>query len=225
MNAGGWTEKQIAFGKLALVVFREYQDALRIDEKIDFEDMINEASKALDTYPRLYENVFDHILVDEYQDISEQRLGLLQKLLQRNPSCKLFCVGDDWQGIMAFSGANLDYFVNFGNYFEHPEVSKICTNYRSCRSVVEAGQDLIRNNGTSQIQKVTTSINKELKPIVVFNCTSGTDTDNSYNEQTVLDCQRRIPRKYLDKGYYPEDILVLTRYMRTKIKGKMRFFR
>ena len=223
MDAGGWTEKQIAFGKLALVVFREYQSALRNYEKIDFEDMINEASIALDTYPTLYEGVFDHILIDEYQDISEQRLGLLKRLMKKNPNCKLFCVGDDWQGIMGFSGANLDFFVNFGKYFENPAVSKICTNYRSCKSVVDAGQDLIRNNGKSQVQKLTSSINKESKSIVVFDSVYRVGFEDSYYVQTVLDCLKRIS-EYLDKGYSPDDVLVLTRYMRTKIKGRARFF-
>jgi len=54
--------------------------------------------------------------VDEYQDISAQRLKLLKKILERNPNCKLFCVGDDWQSIMGFSGSNLNYFVNFKEY-------------------------------------------------------------------------------------------------------------
>lgn len=223
IDAEGWTEKQTAFGKLALVVFREYQRELRNYGKIDFEDMINEASVALDKYPSLYQGVFDHILIDEYQDISEQRLGLLKRLMKKNPNCKLFCVGDDWQGIMGFSGANLDFFVNFGKYFENPAVSKICTNYRSSKSVVDAGQDLIRNNGKSQVQKLTCSINKESKSIVVFDSVYRVGLEDSYYVQTVRDCLKRIS-EYLDKGYSPDDILVLTRYMRTKIKGRTQFF-
>ena len=88
--------------------------------------MINEASVALENNPDLCKNVYDHILVDEYQDISAQRLNLLKKLLDRNSKCKLFCVGDDWQSIMGFSGSNLNFFVNFSNYFDHPAITQIC---------------------------------------------------------------------------------------------------
>ena len=68
-------------------------------------------------------NVYDNILIDEFQDISAQRYDLIQSLMSKNPNCKLFCVGDDWQSIMGFSGSNLDYFINFKDYFSHPERS------------------------------------------------------------------------------------------------------
>ena len=216
-----WSSKQTAFGKLALHVFKAYQKQLKELGKTDFEDMINEASKALENDESLYQNVYDQILIDEYQDMSAQRLKLLKKLLERNPNCKLFCVGDDWQSIMGFSGANLNFFVNFGDYFENPAISKICTNYRSIKSIVEAGAELIKNNGTSQVQKPAFSNIKKVKPISI--CSSSETWDECYFEQTVKDCLARIG-EYITNGYSPSDILVLTRYMRTKIKGRTRFF-
>jgi DNA helicase-4 len=120
LGRGRWSSKQLAFGRLALEVFRAYQSQLKRFEKTDFEDMINEAVEALEKDSSLYADVYDHILIDEYQDMSAQRLKLLKKLLERNPNCKLFCVGDDWQSIMGFSGSNLNFFVNFGNYFANP---------------------------------------------------------------------------------------------------------
>ena len=222
LENGRWNSKQLAFGRLALHVFRAYQTQLEKLGKTDFEDMINEATVALDNSKNLYENFYDHILIDEYQDISAQRLRLVKKLLERNPNCRLFCVGDDWQSIMGFSGSNLNFFVNFGDYFQNPAISKICTNYRSIKSIVDSGADLIRNNGKSQVQKLAFSNRKETKPILVLG--SLQHEDKLYCYQTVRDCLRRID-EYRGKGYAPDEILVLTRYMRTKIKGKVKFFR
>jgi DNA helicase-4 len=222
LDGGKWSSKQLAFGRLALHVFQAYQAQLERLGKTDFEDMINEATEALENKKSLYENVYDHILIDEYQDISDQRFKLLMKLLERNPNCKLFCVGDDWQSIMGFSGSNLNFFVNFGEYFEHPAISKICTNYRSIKTFVDAGAELIKNNGTSQVQKSAWSKKKETKPIFVYGSTQR--DDKLYCEQTVQDCMSRIS-EYLEKGFTANDILVLTRYMRTKIEGRTEFFR
>jgi len=221
LGRGKWSSRQLAFGRLALEVFRAYQIQLKRFEKTDFEDMINEASEALEKDSSLYADVYDHILIDEYQDMSAQRLKLLKKLLERNPNCKLFCVGDDWQSIMGFSGANLNFFVNFEKYFANPAISKICTNYRSVKSIVDAGADLIKNNGASQVQKPSMSNIEEIKPISVYSSTE--KWDEAYFEETVQDCLRRIG-EYLGKGYAADEILVLTRYMRTKIKGRIRFF-
>jgi DNA helicase-4 len=222
LEKGKWSNKQIAFGRLALHVFRVYQAQLERLGKTDFEDMINEATEALENDKSLYANVYDQILIDEYQDISAQRFKLLKKLLERNPNCKLFCVGDDWQSIMGFSGSNLNFFVNFGEYFENPAISKICTNYRSIKTLVDAGAELIKNNGASQVQKPSFSMSKETKPIFVYESTE--TNDELYREQTVQDCLRRIS-EYLEKGVAVSDILVLTRYMRTKIEGKIKFFK
>jgi len=168
LSSEKWSTKQLTFGRLALNVFRAYETQLDKLGKIDFEDMKNEATAELENNSELCKDIYDHILVDEYQDISAQRLGLLKKLLERNPNCKLFCVGDDWQSIMGFSGSNLNYFVNFDRYFEHPAISQIRTNYRSIKSIVEAGSQLIKNNGDKQVQKIALSKSNEVKPLLVL---------------------------------------------------------
>ena len=219
-----WSNKQLSFGRLALNVFRAYETQLDNLGKIDFEDMINEATVELENNSELCKDIYDHILVDEYQDISAQRLGLLKKLLERNPNCRLFCVGDDWQSIMGFSGSNLDYFVNFSKYFEHPTVNQIRTNYRSIKSIVDTGAQLMKRNGEKQVQKVAFSKRKEVNPLLVFELTHKEGYDKPYFRQTVDDCLTRIS-EYLAKGYSPDDILVLTRFIRTKVLGRSKWFK
>jgi DNA helicase IV len=219
-----WSSKQFAFGSLALEVFRAYEFKLDSLRKVDFEDMINEATAELERNPDLCKDMYDHILVDEYQDISTQRLNLIRKLLERNPNCKLFCVGDDWQSIMGFSGSNLSFFGDFKFYFENPAVTHISTNYRSIKSIVDTGAELIKNNGNKQVQKLVNSNNKTEKPILVLESPHKAGYDNNYFRQTVDDCLNRI-NEYLSKGYSPDDILVLSRFMRTKVFGRYRWFR
>ena len=211
LHNGVWSRKQLAFGELAVRVFRDYEAELRRLGKIDFEDMINKAIDELRRDKSLCADVYDHILVDEYQDISAQRYKLIRLLLDRNPKCKLFCVGDDWQSIMGFAGSNVYFFINFDRYFENPAVTKISTNYRSVKSIVDAGASIIKNNGVSQISKPTVSYRDEIREIKVLRSTHKKDFESRYHEQTAEDCLSRI-KSYLDNGCAPSDVLVLSRY-------------
>jgi DNA helicase-4 len=217
-----WTRKQMAFGNLALPVYHDYEAALMEHGKTDFEDMINKAIDELNSNPSLLADAYDHILIDEYQDISAQRYKLVSKILERNPKCKLFCVGDDWQSIMGFSGSNLNFFVNFEQYFANPAVTTISTNYRSVRTIVDAGAQLVRNNTSCQIQKPTLSNRKDLRPIKIVRLLHQEGYEKNYYRQMAQDCLDRIT-SYIQNGYSPQDILVLSRFMRTRVGRGYRF--
>ncbi|TKJ18272.1 MAG: hypothetical protein CEE42_16635, partial [Promethearchaeota archaeon Loki_b31] len=73
-----YKKKQKLFGYIALEVFKRYQTYLKAKEKIDFSDMINHAVEFVKNRPEKYHNTYDHILVDEFQDISYQRLQLIK---------------------------------------------------------------------------------------------------------------------------------------------------
>lgn len=174
--------------------------------------MINIAVDELKNDNELCNNIYDHILVDEYQDISEQRYKLIKTLLEHNPRCKLFCVGDDWQSIMGFAGSNLEFFVNFKKYFDNPAITKISTNYRSARTIVDAGSCLIKNNSSCQIQKRTVSNDKEDGLIKVLKLLHRNSHKRNYYRQIAADCIDHVI-KYRMRDYAPKDILILTRFM------------
>jgi len=222
LDSRKWTRKQFAFGMFALPVYSVYEEVLQEHDKIDFEDMINKAIDELDYDPNLRADVYDHILIDEYQDISAQRYRLIKRLMKRNPKCKLFCVGDDWQSIMGFSGSNLNFFVNFKDFFENPVITTISTNYRSGKSIVDAGADLIKNNTSCQIQKPTLADRTRVKPIKILRSPHKRQYEKKYYSQTAEDCLSRIS-SYIQGGYRPEDILVLTRCMRARVGQNYRF--
>jgi DNA helicase-4 len=186
--------------------------------------MINLAVQELNNQKNLFKNTFDHILIDEYQDISTQRYNLIKAFMAKNENCKLFCVGDDWQSIMGFTGSNLDFFVNFENYFDHPARTDLTINYRSCKSIVDLGADIIKQNGNAQIHKETIANNSSKRQIKVYSSTlDPRDWMQSY-EQTMAHCVDRIA-EYLSIGYNPEDILILARIIKPKvIKGNLSEF-
>jgi len=212
LGSGKWSRKQRSFGKLAAMVYESYQDKLKELQKIDFEDMINLAVDELKTNKELCKNIYDHVLVDEYQDISEQRYKLIKELLDQNPKCKLFCVGDDWQSIMGFAGSNLEFLVNFHKYFDNPAITEISTNYRSIKTIVDAGSCLIRNNRSCQLQKRTVSNLRKEELIKVLRSPHKMSFKRNYHMQIAADCLDRVA-KYLNEGYAPKDILILSRLM------------
>ncbi len=213
-----WSPRQKAFAELSLIIYKEYEKELRLTHEIDFSDMINQAVLELEKNKSLYENSIDHILIDEFQDISLQRYRLIKALMSKNHNCKLFCVGDDWQSIMGFTGSNLEFFVKFHDYFDHPARTDLSINYRSCKSIVDAGAELIKYNGAAQLKKQTMAYNREEKKIVVFSSLHKNVWD--YYQQTAIHCSNMI-KEYLNKGYAPHDIMILYRITKPSLINQL----
>ena len=181
--------------------------------------MINSAVQLLKENENLYKDTYDHILIDEYQDISTQRYELIRELMNKNPNCKLFCVGDDWQSIMGFAGSNLNFFVNFDEYFNHPAKTNLTKNYRSISSIVDAGRCIMKNN-VGQIKKETVSYSEEKRPLVVFySLHTKYDYEDCY-EQIAKHSLEKI-KEYIDKGYRYDDFMILLRIIK---KTRLRNF-
>jgi DNA helicase-4 len=102
-----------AFLDVFAPVFEEYQK--RLEGRIDFEDMILRAAHYAETGH--YVSPFRHILVDEFQDISQSRARLLKALKAQHPDVRVFAVGDDWQSIFRFTGSDIHLMRNFGQEF------------------------------------------------------------------------------------------------------------
>ncbi|MFW5836271.1 MAG: UvrD-helicase domain-containing protein, partial [bacterium] len=100
-----------------LLIFEHVFDAYqrRLDERIDFEDMILRAAEYVET--GRYRSPYRHILVDEFQDISTGRARLLRALKAQHDDARLFAVGDDWQSIYRFTGSDISLMRGFGATF------------------------------------------------------------------------------------------------------------
>ncbi|EJF07190.1 ATP-dependent exonuclase V beta subunit, helicase and exonuclease domain-containing [Thiovulum sp. ES] len=121
------------FLKLANSVYKRYEDS----NKTDFNDLLIRATQKVSKLN------LDHILIDEFQDFNPLFNGLIQRVLELNPKINIFAVGDDWQGINGFAGADLKYFINFNEYFDNPEILKMRKNYRSRKAIVDFGNKIM----------------------------------------------------------------------------------
>ena len=102
-----------AFLQIFQLVLEAYEE--RLGERIDFEDMINRAAAHVKS--GRYRSPYRHFLVDEFQDISDGRAGLLLALKAQHSDARLFAVGDDWQSIYRFAGSDLTLMRKFGETF------------------------------------------------------------------------------------------------------------
>ncbi|MBT3297921.1 UvrD-helicase domain-containing protein [archaeon] len=211
-----WPLKQRTFAKIANRVYRYYQNDLSQNNEMDFYDMINLAVDLLKNNPDFYKDKYNHILVDEYQDISNQRYLLLKQLMLKNKDCKLFCVGDDWQSIMGFSGSNIKFFVEFEKFFSHCARTDLSNNYRSVSEIVNTGAHIIKHNGNVQLTKVTKAHSKNSGQLTVYSSSHKLDNYKSYKNKVLYlkqVCGHAVDKmeELFKKGYKPNDILCLSR--------------
>lgn len=125
-----------------------YQEELRSENKIDFNDMINFAIKKID-YLKYFK--YSYIIIDEYQDTSDSKYLLIKKLMDKF-NINLMAVGDDYQSIYSFTGCNLKMFTNFKKYFTKSKIIKMKNTYRNPHDIVEISRRFILKN-RNQINK------------------------------------------------------------------------
>lgn len=153
-------ERNALFIEIIKPIFERYENHLKERSEIDFSDMINKASKHIANGK--HRQKFSYVIIDEFQDISIGRYQLVKAIKSNNPSCKLFCVGDDWQSIYRFSGCDITLFKEFENYFGFTVKSKIETTYRFHNPLINLSSDFVQKNpnqakkelrGTSNTQR------------------------------------------------------------------------
>ena len=134
-------------------IYLEYEDMLDQQKLLDFDDMILKCLKNLQTnqsFCRKWQNKFDHILVDEFQDINEVQYRLV-KLLSY-PTDNLFVVGDDDQSIYGFRGSAPYIMRKFTEDYKGASELFLTENYRSRREIIELADKMIRRN-TDRFEK------------------------------------------------------------------------
>lgn len=128
-------------------VYREYQETLQKNNALDFDDLIVKTVELFKSCPEIldsYQERFQYIMVDEYQDTNTAQFELVRLLAQKNRN--LCVVGDDDQSIYKFRGANIRNILDFEKYFPEARVIKLEQNYRSTQSILNAANAVISNN-------------------------------------------------------------------------------
>lgn len=146
------------FHQLAVHAYGAYESGLAEQSAMDFDDLLNSAAECVRRQGGAMHLPVDRthsiairdlrwILIDEFQDFSELYFRLIAAILEANPSIRLVAVGDDWQAINGFAGAQLTFFNRFSNYFGKAGRATISTNRRSGCAIVAAGNQIMAGQG------------------------------------------------------------------------------
>ncbi|EOL8957065.1 DNA helicase IV [Cronobacter dublinensis] len=130
--------------KLMAPLLKAWKAALKAEEAVDFSGLIHQAINVLEK--GRFVSPWKHILVDEFQDISPQRAALLAALRRQNSATHLFAVGDDWQAIYRFSGAQLSLTTAFEDHFGEGDQCALDTTYRFNGRIGDIANRFVQQN-------------------------------------------------------------------------------
>ena len=142
--------EQYAMGpwqKAVHLVYERYQRLLKQANALDFDDLLLKTIELFQLHPELlaeYQERFRYIMVDEYQDTNRAQYLLIKLLAARNRN--LFVIGDDWQSVYSWRGADFRNILDFEKDYPDAKVIKLEQNYRSTQKILAAAQAVIDKN-------------------------------------------------------------------------------
>ncbi len=149
------------FEQKVVSVYEKYEEKLRINNSLDFDDLLLLPIRLFEKYPEIlkqYQERFKYVLIDEYQDTNKAQYVLTKMI---SAKYKNICVvGDNDQSIYAFRGANYKNILNFEKDYQNPEVILLEENYRSTKNILNAANSIIKNNKERKDKNLWTN-NKE----------------------------------------------------------------
>lgn len=184
-------------------IFLTYEQRLKQANAMDFDDLLVKTYTLLYSHPEIcqkYVSRFLYVLVDEYQDTNFAQQQIVRLLTKGNPH--VCVVGDDYQSIYAFRGANIANILQFGKIFEGAKLFKLEQNYRSTQNIVAAANSLMKHNH-DQIDKDVYSKNADGDKVVVY------ETASDKREAAVV-C-REIKLLMQKEGLHYRDFAILYR--------------
>lgn len=198
LNAGGdFREKKVA------QIYKEYQKELKKNNALDFDDLILKTVELFMNVPDVldyYQERFRYIMVDEYQDTNKVQFMLVDLLAKKYRN--LCVVGDDDQSIYKFRGADVENILSFEKAFPGAHVIKLEQNYRSTQNILNAANEVIRNNRGRKDKTLWTANDEGI--LVRFR-----QFDTAYEEADMI--VRDICREREEKGCEYSDFAVLYR--------------
>ncbi len=184
-------------------IYSQYQTRLKENNAIDFDDIINFTIEILLDNPDIlefYSDKFKYVLVDEYQDTNKAQFTLITLLASKFGNITV--VGDNDQGIYSFRGADISNILNFEKDFPGTKIIKLEQNYRCTQNVLNAANEVIKNNETKYEKKLWTSNEAGSLPKVYRG-------DNEYEEANYIVSQINELRR--TEYYKYSDFAVLYR--------------
>src|SRR5205807_9132714 len=143
--------------RIAAIVWKRYDELLRENNAVDFDDLLLLACRVFETSDRALEkwqDRYQHILVDEYQDTNRAQYVLLRYLAGFKQN--LAVVGDDDQSVFSWRGADVRNILDFERDYPNAKVVKLEQNYRSTQRILDAAHSVVRNNAARKEKKLWT---------------------------------------------------------------------
>ena len=169
-------------------IFFKYNDRLRQSNAMDFDDLLYYMNVLLRDSPEAlfkYQNRFQYILVDEYQDTNYAQYLIIKRLAALNQN--ICVVGDDSQSIYGFRGADIQNILNFKRDYPNTRIFKLEQNYRSTQNIVNAANAVISHNKDRMPKKVWTE-NSEGPKIEMIRASSDMEEANEIANK-IFECQ------------------------------------
>ncbi len=206
---------EVEFAKLARTIYQEYIDYCDEYSLIDFSTLMQRATHQIREGKSDFSKRHSHgnitqtrfLSIDEFQDFSLLFYELLSAMRGMNPTMQLFCVGDDWQAINRFAGADTRYFTDFERYIGPRTVCHITSNYRSAQRIVELGNAVMQGRGVPA--KVAQSQSGLIVMVYIDDFVSN-DKESEYFGRYRYDFAA-LSRLLYVHAYYKNNVTVLSR--------------
>ena len=160
------------FEKVVQEIYAKYEKKLQRNNSVDFDDLLLLPIELFKKNPDIlnkYQDLYQYILIDEYQDTNEAQYILTKMLSAKNR--KITCVGDDSQSIYSFRGANYKNILNFEKDYKDAKTILLEQNYRSTSNILDAANQVIKNNKMRKDKNLWTSrgIGEKIKYYRAYN--------------------------------------------------------
>lgn len=190
--------------QLLMPIVEHYNDNLADAGQIDFDDMINRAIHYVENGH--FRSPWRHIMVDEFQDISEPRAHLVKALQAQHAEGSLCCVGDDWQSIYRFTGSDLSFTTGFADYFGETAITRLDKTFRFNNQISELASKFVSRN-PGQLDKQLSTFHQQHEPAVSLLTTSGV------SDKERLNAIRQTLDAIVQQTDSPVTVYLLARYL------------
>ncbi len=188
--------------KIAFEIYKEYNQKLKKSNSVDFDDLLRLPVLLFQKDKEVlehYQNKYQYILIDEYQDTNEVQYKMVKLLASKHKN--LFVVGDPDQSIYQFRGANYKNILNFEKDYPNTHVVSLVDNYRSTKMILDAANCVIRNNKERKEKDLRSHHGDGVKIKYM----------TAYDEKDEIQMVLNEIRKLFDEGYSKKDIAVFYR--------------
>ena len=190
------------YEKVVKEIYEKYETKLQRNNSVDFDDLLLLPIELFRKNPDIllkYQDLYKYILIDEYQDTNEAQYILTKLLSERHRN--ITCVGDDSQSIYSFRGANYKNILNFEKDYKDAKTILLEENYRSTSNILDAANQVIKNNKQRKDKNLWTSrgVGEKIKYY------------RAYNERDEAQYVLRKIKELINKGVEYKDIAILYR--------------